>query len=39
MEDLEHLLAASEDKTLVTLMHANNEIGNITDIQAVGELV
>jgi cysteine desulfurase len=38
MEDLEHLLAASEDKTLVTLMHANNEIGNITDIQAVGEL-
>jgi len=38
MEDLEHLLAASEDKTLVTLMHANNEIGNITDIHAVGEL-
>ena len=38
MEDLEHLLAGSEDKTLVTLMHANNEIGNITDIQAVGEL-
>lgn len=38
MEDLEHLLAASEEKTLVTLMHANNEIGNITDIQAVGEL-
>ena len=38
MEDLEHLLAASEEKTLVTLMHANNEIGNITDINAVGEL-
>ncbi len=38
MEDLEHLLAASEEKTLVTLMHANNEIGNITDILAVGEL-
>ena len=38
MEDLEHLLAGSEDKILVTLMHANNEIGNITDIQAVGEL-
>jgi cysteine desulfurase len=38
MEDLEHLLAGSEEKTLVTLMHANNEIGNITDIQAVGEL-
>jgi cysteine desulfurase len=38
MEDLERLLAASEGKTLVTLMHANNEIGNITDIHAVGEL-
>ena len=38
MEDLEHLLAASEEKTLVTLMHANNEIGNITDIHSVGEL-
>jgi cysteine desulfurase len=38
MEDLEHLLAASEEKTLVTLMHANNEIGNMTDIHAVGEL-
>ena len=38
MEDLEHLLAGSEEKTLVTLMHANNEIGNITDIHAVGEL-
>lgn len=38
LEDLEKLLAASEDKTLVTLMHANNEIGNILDLQAVGEL-
>jgi len=38
MEDLEHLLAASEEKTLVSLMHANNEIGNMTDIHAVGEL-
>lgn len=38
MEDLEHLLAGTEEKTLVTLMHANNEIGNITDIHAVGEL-
>jgi cysteine desulfurase len=38
MEDLEHLLAASEEKTLVTLMHANNEIGNMTDIHSVGEL-
>ena len=38
MADLERLLAESEEKTLVTLMHANNEIGNMTDIHAVGEL-
>jgi cysteine desulfurase len=38
MEDLEHLLANSHDKCLVTLMHANNEIGNMIDIQAVGNL-
>lgn len=37
-EHLEQLLAASEEKTLVTLMHANNEIGNITDLHAVGQL-
>jgi len=37
-EDLEQLLEATSEKTLVTLMHANNEIGNILDIQAVGEL-
>ncbi len=38
LEDLEKLLAASEEKTLVSLMHANNEIGNILDIHAVGNL-
>lgn len=38
IDDLEKLLAASEEKTLVSLMHANNEIGNILDINAVGEL-
>lgn len=38
MENLEQLLSESEEKTLVTLMHANNEIGNMTDIHAVGEL-
>lgn len=38
MADLERLLAESPEKTLVTLMHANNEIGNLLDIQAVGEL-
>ena len=38
LDDLEKLLASTEQKTLVTLMHANNEIGNILDIDAVGEL-
>lgn len=35
---LEQILAATTEKCLVTLMHANNEIGNILDIHAVGEL-
>ncbi len=38
IEDLEKLLAASEEKTLVTLMHANNEIGNMLDLHVVGNL-
>ena len=38
LEDLEQKLATSAEKTLVSLMHANNEIGNILDIHAVGEL-
>jgi cysteine desulfurase len=38
LEDLERRLAGSAEKTLVSLMHANNEIGNILDIHAVGEL-
>ncbi|RTL60765.1 MAG: cysteine desulfurase [Sphingobacteriales bacterium] len=38
MEDLEQLLASHEGKTLVSLMHANNEIGNMLDIHAVGKL-
>ena len=38
MEDLEQLLKQSDVKCLVTLMHANNEIGNITDINLVGTL-
>lgn len=38
MAHLEELLAANKERTLVTLMHANNEIGNIMDIKAVGEL-
>ena len=38
IHDLEKLLSASKEKTLVSLMHANNEIGNILDIFAVGNL-
>jgi cysteine desulfurase len=38
MEDLEKILAGTEDKCLVTLMHANNETGNISDIHAIGGL-
>lgn len=38
LEDLEQLLAGHEEKSLVTLMHANNEIGNILDIHAVGNI-
>jgi len=38
LEDLKQLLSASTEKSLVTLMHANNEIGNMLDIHQVGEL-
>lgn len=38
LEDLEKKLSEKDVKTLVTLMHANNEIGNITDITRVGEI-
>ncbi len=38
MDDLKRLLAESGDKCLVSLMHANNEIGNMLDIHAVGML-
>jgi cysteine desulfurase len=38
LEDFEQQLAASPGKTFVTLMHANNEIGNMLDLHAVGEL-
>lgn len=35
---LEALLKSSDKKTLVSLMHANNEIGNLIDIKKVAEL-
>ena len=38
LEDLEQQLASHEERCLVTLMHANNEIGNLLDINAVGNL-
>ena len=38
LEHLEKLLSHSNDKTLVSLMHANNEIGNMLDIHTVGNL-
>jgi cysteine desulfurase len=39
LEHLESLLADhSSAKTLVSLMHINNEVGNILDLKAVGDL-
>ena len=38
LDDLDKLLSNSKEKCLVSLMHANNEIGNILDIHSVEEL-
>ena len=38
MDHLASLLAATTEKTIVTIMHANNEIGTMIDIAAVGQL-
>ncbi|MEI7627500.1 MAG: cysteine desulfurase family protein [Bacteroidota bacterium] len=38
LNDLELLLQKSSEKCLVTLMHANNEIGNITNLHIIGTL-
>lgn len=38
LRDLEEQLASHEERCLVTLMHANNEIGNLLPIKAVGNL-
>ncbi len=37
-DHLESLLKADDSKKLVSLMHVNNEIGNILDIDRVGQL-
>ena len=34
--NLEQILAASNEKTIVSIMHANNEIGNMIDLTEVG---
>src|SRR6185436_19745113 len=36
--DLEEQLSSFKERCLVTLMHANNEVGNILDIDAVGNI-
>lgn len=38
LSQLESLLQSSDKKTLVSLMHANNEIGNLLDIEKVSQL-
>lgn len=38
LNDLEAQLAAQKERCLVSLMHANNEIGNLLDIYAAGEI-
>jgi cysteine desulfurase len=38
LNDLEVQLASRKERCLVSLMHANNEIGNMLDIYAAGEI-
>ena len=38
LEHLESLLNSSKEKTLVSLMHANNEIGTLLPVKKVGDL-
>ena len=38
LADLEAILVSSAKKTLVSLMHANNEVGVMLDLQAVSQL-
>ena len=38
LQDLEEQLSSHKERCLVTLMHGNNEIGNLLDIDAAGNL-
>ena len=38
LEDLDRILSRQKERCLVTLMHANNEVGNLLDIVKVGEI-
>jgi len=38
LDDLKRLLASGEQKTLVSLMHANNEIGNLLPLEEVAAI-
>lgn len=38
LKDFEQLLEGNTEKCLVTLMHGNNEIGNLTDIETVSHI-
>ena len=37
-DDLRRLLSSSDEKKMVSLMHVNNEVGTILDLEAVGNL-
>ena len=39
LQDLEERLQRSDKKTLVSLMHVNNEIGNMLDLKKTAELI